>query len=452
MKQQLEPQNIDAERACLGALLVTPECFLEVAEICSADDFYRTEHREIFKAIETLFNQSRTVDLVTVTDQLGSTGKLGDIGPEYIVSLVQDMPLGSSAPDYARIIVEKATRRRMLEASRDIAKLAYDQDNQVSEMLDQAENRVFNLVSKGSKQKFRSVGAVMPTVFNEVAELSAKLNDPAYKGSKYSGVPTGFTELDELFSGFQNSDLIFVAARPGMGKTALMLNMAVNMASSSDHFPVAFFNLEMSAEALTRRVISAESGITADKLRKGDLTNDDWAAFHQLIKEFRNLPLYIDDSTDVSVNAIRAKCRKLKLEKHIRAVFIDYLQLLSSGTKEDSRVNEVGVISRTLKVMAKELEIPVIVGSQLSRSVERRDDKRPMLQDLRESGSIEQDADIVTFIYRDSYYHKNEDSKFKNVAEIIVGKYRNGPTGTVKLLYDTERAQFKNLTFAPEHK
>jgi len=452
MKPQLEPQNIDAERACLGALIVDSSCFLDVAEICTADDFYRTEHQNIFKAIENLFNQSRTIDLVTVTDQLASTGKLNDIGPEYIVSLVQDLPLASSAPDYARIVAEKATRRRMLDASREIAKLAYDQDNQVSEVLDAAENRVFNLVSKGARQNYRDVGSVMPEVFNQVAELSVKLNDPAYKGSKYSGVPTGFTELDKLFSGFQNSDLIFVAARPGMGKTALMLNMAVNMATCSDHFPVAFFNLEMSAEALTRRIVSAEAGITADKLRSGELTDDDWAGFHTLIKEFKNMPLYIDDSTDVSVNAIRAKCRKLKLEKHIRAVFIDYLQLLSSGTKEDSRVNEVGVISRTLKIMAKELGVPVIVGSQLSRNVEKRDDKRPMLQDLRESGSIEQDADIVMFIYRDSYYHKNEDSKFKNVAEIIVGKYRNGPTGRVELLYDSERAQFKNLTFAQERK
>ena len=340
----------------------------------------------------------------------------------------------------------------MLKASGEIARLAYEPDGSVSSALDEAERRIFDLVQKGNAKSYRGIGEILPDVFDRLHELNAKLNDPTYEGNRLSGIPSGFTQLDSMLSGFQDSDLILVAARPGMGKTALMLNIATNVAAGKYKIPVAVFNLEMSSMQLTRRIMSSQTGIPGEKLRNADLDRNDWNEIKNMIKEYRDIPLYIDDSSDVSINSIRAKCRKLKLEKDIKLIIIDYLQLLTSGTKTESRVNEVGEISRALKLMAKELDVPVIVGSQLSRSVEKRDDKRPQLSDLRESGTIEQDADIVMFIYRDAYYHKNTDSKYKDVAEIIVSKHRNGALGRIELLYDSDHAQFKNLSYAPEGK
>ena len=322
----------------------------------------------------------------------------------------------------------------------------------MTEALDEAEKRIFDLVQRGNAKSYRGIGEILPDLFDKLHLLNSKLNDPSYEGNKYSGIPSGFTELDNLLSGFQDSDLILIAARPGMGKTALMLNIATNVAAGKYRIPVAVFNLEMSSMQLTRRIMSSQTGIPAEKLRNADLNRDDWNEIKNMIKEFKDIPLYIDDSTEVSINSIRAKCRKLKMEKDIKLVIIDYLQLMTSGTKTESRVNEVGEISRGLKLMAKELDVPVIVGSQLSRSVEKRDDKKPQLSDLRESGTIEQDADIVMFIYRDAYYHKNQDSKYKDIAELLVQKHRNGAQGNVKLLYDSDHAQFKNLSFAEDGK
>ena len=445
--KQLEPQNIDAERALLGAVFMDPDCIFDVQEICQPDDFFRPEHRNIFAAMCDLAQKSLPVDILTVTDQLESTGKMKNLSPEYIVALANEVPLASNALEYARIVGAKSMQRRMLEASNEIARLAYEPDGGVGAALDEAERRIFNLVQRGNRKSYRGIGDVLPEVFADLSLLSSKLNDSSYEGNKLSGIPSGYFELDKLLSGFQNSDLILIAARPGMGKTALMLNIANNVAAGKFKYPVAIFNLEMSSSQLVKRMISTQTGIPGDRIRSGELDREEWGEIKDMVKEYKNIPIYIDDSTDVSVNSIRAKCRKLKLEKDIKLVIIDYLQLLTSGNRVESRVNEVGEISRALKLMAKELDIPVIVGSQLSRSVEKRDDKRPMLSDLRESGTIEQDADIVMFIYRDAYYHKNEDSKFKDVAEVIVSKHRNGSMGTVKLLYDGDHAAFKNITF-----
>ena len=449
MKQQIEPQNIDAERALLGAILIDPECFLDVIDICQEDDFFRPEHQSIFRAIRDLSARSEQIDMVTVSDELEGKGGMKTIDRDYIVALVSDMPLASNAVDYARIVAEKATRRRMLKASSEIARLAYDQDGSVGSALDAAEKQIFDLVQRGNIRSYRGIGEVLPEVFDNLNVLSTRLNDPQYDGNRLSGIPSGFTELDGYTSGFQNSDLILIAARPGMGKTALMLNFAANVAAGKYRYPVAVFNLEMSSIQLVKRIISAQTGIPGEKLRNGDLSREDWTLVKNIVKEYRTVPLFIDDSPDVSISSIRAKCRKLKLEKDIKLVIIDYLQLLTSGTRTDSRVNEVGEISRALKLMAKELDVPVIVGSQLSRSVEKRDDKHPQLSDLRESGTIEQDADIVMSIYRDSYYHKNEDSKFKDVAELDILKHRNGSTGKVKLMYDSDHARFRNLSMRP---
>ena len=445
--KQLEPQNIEAERALLGAVFMDPECIFDVLEICQPEDFFRPEHKNIFAAMSDLSSKNLPIDILTVTDQLETTGKMKNLSPEYIVALANEVPLASNALEYARIVGAKSMQRRMLLASNEIARLAYDPDQGVSAALDEAERRIFDLVQRGNRKSYRSIGDVLPEVFSDMSELSLKLNDPSFEGNKLSGIPSGYYELDKLLSGFQNSDLILIAARPGMGKTALMLNIANNVAAGKLKYPVAIFNLEMSSSQLVKRMISAQTGIAGDRIRSAELDREEWRDIKDMVKDYKNVPIYIDDSTDVSVNSIRAKCRKLKLEKGIKMVIIDYLQLLTSGTRVENRVNEVGEISRALKLMAKELDIPVIVGSQLSRSVEKRDDKRPMLSDLRESGTIEQDADIVMFIYRDAYYHKNEDSKFKDVAELIIQKHRNGSTGTVKLLYDGDHAAFKNITF-----
>ena len=451
MKQQLEPQNIEAERALLGAVLMDPDCLFDVMEICQSDDFFRPEHQNIFEAFITLSKtKSRPIDMLTVTDLLESTGKMSTMNPEYIASLAADVPLASNAVEYAKIVAAKSMQRRMLKASSEIARLAYEPDGNVNMALDEAEKRIFELVQKGNVNSYRPIGKILPEVYDRLSVLSAKLNDPSFEGNRLSGIPSGFIELDKMLSGFQDSDLILIAARPGMGKTALMLNIATNVAAGRYRYPVAVFNLEMSSAQLSRRIMSSYTGIPGETLRTGDLSRAEWTSVKDMIKEFKDVPLYIDDSADVSVNSIRAKCRKLKLEKDIKLIIIDYLQLLTSGTRTESRVNEVGEISRALKLMAKELDVPVIVGSQLSRSVEKRDDKRPMLSDLRESGTIEQDADIVMFIYRDAYYHKNEESKFKDVAELIISKHRNGSLGNIQLLYDSDHAQFKNISFAQD--
>ena len=452
MKQQLEPQNIEAEKALLGAILMDPDCLNDVTEICQSDDFFRVEHQNIYNAFISLANKSQTIDILTVTDWLESNGKMKNMDPEYVAALAVDVPLASNAVEYAKIVSAKSMQRRMLKASTEIARLAYEPDGSVTEALDEAEKRIFDLVQKGNSKSYRGIGEILPDLFDRLHLLNSKFNDPSYEGNRLSGIPSGFTELDNLLSGFQDSDLILIAARPGMGKTALMLNIATNVAAGRYRIPVAVFNLEMSSMQLTRRIMSAQTGIPGEKLRNADLSRDDWNAVKNMIKEYKDIPLYIDDSTDVSINSIRAKCRKLKMEKDIKLVIIDYLQLMTSGTRTESRVNEVGEISRGLKLMAKELDVPVIVGSQLSRSVEKRDDKRPQLSDLRESGTIEQDADVVMFIYRDAYYHKNQDDKYKDIAELLVQKHRNGSQGNVRLLFDSEHAQFKNLSFADDPK
>ncbi|MBP3391403.1 MAG: replicative DNA helicase [Clostridia bacterium] len=444
MKAGLPPQNIEAERSLLGAILTDQSVILDVMASVNAEDFYRKDHQLIFEAMVKLSGKNQPIDMITVSDYLTSTGSIsGAGGVDYIVSLTEDVPLASNAVQYAQIVSEKALQRRLIQASSEIAKMAYEPEGDVPNVLEEAEKKIFNLVQKRNNKSYSRIGELLPGIFDELTELSLNGSLP--------GIPTGFIDLDKLLAGLHNSDLILVAARPGMGKTALMLNLATNVAKKN--YPVAVFNLEMSSEQLAKRILSSESQIGGEKIKTGQFEEMDWTRLAETLERFESIPLYIDDSTDVTIASIRAKCRKLKLEKDIKLIIIDYLQLMSSGGKSDNRTTEIAEISRALKIMAKELNVPVIVGSQLSREVEKRADKRPQLSDLRESGAIEQDADIVMFIYRDVVYNKDKlDERMHNIAELIIGKHRNGSTGTINLIFDGSHASFKNVTFTGERK
>ncbi len=435
--KMLPPQNLDAEKSLLGAILSDQSVMFDIMEILTPDDFYRTDHGLIYKAMVRLFNHSKPIDLITLVEELSSSMEIDKVGgPQYIISLTEDVSIVSNAIQYANIIVDKSIQRKLIKAGGDIAKAAYSPEGDVNGLLELAEKSIFDISQGRSSKAYSKISDVLPLVFEEVSEIAA--------GKDITGIPTGFVDLDKILYGLHSPDLVMVAARPGMGKTAFMLNLA-QYAAVKKNIPVAVFNLEMSNEQLVKRMISTETGIESEKLRNGQLTNEDWFAFSSIFSTLGEAPIYFDDNTDMTVNSIRAKCRKLKMEKGIKLVIVDYLQLMKSGSFSDSRQNEVSDISRALKVMARELDVPVVVGSQLSRKVEDRTDKRPMLSDLRESGSIEQDADIVLFLYRDDYY--NKETEIKNIAEVIIGKHRNGSTGTVKLSFDPAKMSFRNVIF-----
>lgn len=434
---RIPPNNIDAEKSVLGAVLVSPDALLDIIDIIRPDDFYRKDHETIFSAMMDLFNANRPIDVVTVTEKLSSLGVLDKVGGiPYLGSLANEVPLASNAPQYARIVAEKALQRRLIKCAQDISKNAYEPEGDVSAALEFAEQSVLDVMQNRASKSYVQIKDVLPEVFTKLEEAS--------KSSGLSGISTGFYDLDKMTAGLHDSDLVLIAGRPAMGKTAFMLNIARH-AAVKERVPVAIFNLEMSKQQLATRMLSTESGVESEKLRNGDLADSDWTKIAEGMSVLSGAPIYFDDSTDVSVQSIRAKCRKLKMEKDIKLVFVDYLQLMQGKTgRSDSRAQEVGDISRSLKVMARELNVPVIVGSQVNRELEKRADKRPMLSDLRESGSIEQDADIVMFLYRDEVY--NPETEFKGVAEVILAKHRNGATGTCNLIFDAEHSAFKNMS------
>lgn len=434
---RIPPNNIDAEKSVLGAVLVSPDALLDIIDIIRPDDFYRKDHETIFSAMMDLFNANRPIDVVTVTEKLSSLGVLDKVGGiPYLGSLADEVPLASNAPQYARIVAEKALQRRLIKCAQDISKNAYEPEGDVSAALEFAEQSVLDVMQNRASKSYVQIKDVLPEVFTKLEEAS--------KSSGLSGISTGFYDLDKMTAGLHDSDLVLIAGRPAMGKTAFMLNIARH-AAVKERVPVAIFNLEMSKQQLATRMLSTESGVESEKLRNGDLADSDWTKIAEGMSVLSGAPIYFDDSTDVSVQSIRAKCRKLKMEKDIKLVFVDYLQLMQGKTgRSDSRAQEVGDISRSLKVMARELNVPVIVGSQVNRELEKRADKRPMLSDLRESGSIEQDADIVMFLYRDEVY--NPETEFKGVAEVILAKHRNGATGTCNLIFDAEHSAFKNMS------
>lgn len=427
------PSNIEAEHAVLGSLLLHDDNVPLILELLSIQDFYVPAHQMIYEAIINIVQQQRRVDLVTLQDELDKRGNLDAIGGMvYLVALQEDIPAVGLLEQHARIIKEKAVLRELISsASRIIANCYSQDDKRIETVLDEAEKTIFHIAEKRSKQSFVQLTVWLKKTFQQLNEIKEQ-------GAGITGVSTGFKQLNEITSGFQNNDLIVLAARPSMGKTALALRFAQFAAQTGR--PVGFFSLEMSAEQLVLRLLSSESGIGHHSIRNAAITSDEWFELTHAAGRLSELKLFIDDTAMQSIMDIRTKARKLKRDHHLSLLVIDYLQLIHSTRTHENRHQEVSEISRALKALAKELAIPIIALSQLSRAVEGRMDKRPMLSDLRESGAIEQDADLIMFLYRDIVY--NTETEDPNLAELIIGKQRNGPTGTVNLHYQKELTSF----------
>jgi replicative DNA helicase len=421
------PHNMEAEMAVLGAILLDGEAIVTAMERVSGDDFYRSAHQYIFEAMVELFQEEEPVDLITLTARLQNKQQLDDVGGViYLTELANAVPTAANVDYYAQIVEEKSLLRRLIRTATQIVTNGFGGSDDVGQMLSEAERRIMEVSQRRSGSGFISIRDVLMEVFDKVEYLYS------HKGGT-TGIPSGFPDLDKMTSGFQRSDLIIVAARPSVGKTAFALNVAQNVGVRAKE-TVAIFSLEMGAAQLVQRIICAEANIDAGRMRTGFLEPDDWSKLTMAIGTLSEANIYIDDSANVTVADIRARCRRLKREKGLGMILIDYLQLISGkGKAGENRQQEVSEISRTLKQIARELDVPVIALSQLSRGVEQRQDKRPMMSDLRESGSIEQDADIVAFLYRDDYYDKETEKK--NIIEIIIAKQRNGPVGTVELVF-----------------
>ena len=434
---KVPPHDVEAEQAILGCMLTDRDSVISAIEVLKEDAFYREDNKAIYSAILGLYAKSEPIDIITVKAELVENGNFERVGGlEYLASLPERVPTTANVEKYIKIVDEKAMLRNLINMSNELVALGYDETEEVDQIMDMAEKKVFDLSQKKNSKGYTALKDVL-------VESFAKLEDLYNQKGKLSGISTGFADLDLRTSGLHNSDLIIVAGRPAMGKSAFVLNLATNVAVGSGK-GVAIFNLEMSKEQVGNRILCSESMVDSNKIRSGQLEDDDWVKLASTLGRLSDAPIYIDDTAGISIMEIRAKCRKLKIEKDIGLVVIDYLQLIQgSGSRNSSREQEISEISRSLKILAKELDIPVIALSQLSRSVEKRDDKRPMLSDLRESGAIEQDADIVIFLYRDDYY--NEDSEKKNVAEVILAKHRGGSTGTVDLAWLPSYTKFANL-------
>ncbi len=434
---RIPPQNVEAEQAVLGAILLDAEALVGVMERIGSEDFYRASHQRIFEAMVELAEDNEPVDLVTLTARLKDKQQLDEVGGvSYLTELANAVPTAANVDYYAQIVEEKSMLRRLIRAATQIASNGYTGADDVGELINEAERRIMEISQRRSASGFVSIRDVLMEVFDRVEFLYH------HKGGT-TGIPSGFPDLDKMTSGFQKSDLIIVAARPSVGKTAFALNIAQNVGVRAKE-TVAIFSLEMSAAQLVQRMICAEANVDAGRMRTGFLEEEDWEKLTMAIGSLSEANIYIDDSPSITVSDIRAKCRRLKKEKGLGMIVIDYLQLIHGRNRSgDNRQQEVSEISRTLKSIARELEVPVIALSQLSRGVEQRQDKRPLMSDLRESGSIEQDADIVAFLYRDDYY--NQDSEKKNIIEIIIAKQRNGPVGTVELVFLKNYNKFVSL-------
>ena len=436
---KLPPQNTDAEEALLSAILIDNSIINDVVEILSAEDFYRSKHQEIFRCIVELFENREPVDLVTLSNQLKKSDKLEEIGGASFLSiLIDEVPLAVNASHYAKIIHDKATLRELIKNGYAIIKRSLKEAEDVENILDFAESCIFKISEKNIDRAFYQVRDLLDGGFDAIERQKANKGMP-------TGVPSGFKALDALTSGFQNSDLIILAARPSMGKTALALNIARN-AAVEWNVPVGFFSLEMSKEQLVLRLITSESRVNSSRMRDGFISKQDWDSLTAAGGTLHEAPIYIDDYADNSTLAIRTKSRRLKKEKGLGMVIIDYLQLMKVLKAADRRDLDIAEISRSLKVLVTELEIPVIALSQLNRQLEKRDDKRQRLSDLRESGALEQDADVVVFIHREEVFRKDEDAlQFEGRAEVIVAKQRNGPIGSAYLTFLKEISRFENL-------
>ena len=437
------PQNLDAEESVLGAMMLSQGAIAAVSEVLASDghEFYRESHAKIYRAALALYAKGEPVDAITLVDQLDERGELEDVGGKVrIHELAALVPASTSAGHYAQIVKESATLRGLIRVGGEIARLGWERPGETSELVDQAEQILFDLSQERSQGEFSHIEALLKDSFDRITALYES-------GADVTGVPSGFRDLDRITSGFQEGNLIVLAARPSMGKSALGLCMAANLAVRKN-VPVALFTLEMSKSEVTQRLMCSEAKVESQRIRTGKLSADDWPRLTAACDKLAKAPVYVDDTGSITMMDIRSKARRLK-SKHpdLGLILIDYLQLMTSGTTAENRVQEVSQISRSLKVLARDLNVPIIAMSQLSRAVEQRHDKRPILSDLRESGSIEQDADIVCFIYRDEYYNQ-EESDQQGLAEIIVAKHRNGPTDTVKLSFLKRYAKFADLAAA----
>ena len=420
---KIPPHDIDAEQAVLGSMLTDKEAVNAAIESLKEDAFYRDDNRIIFQAIVNLYSKSEPIDIITLKDELESMDKFEQVGGyEYLASLPDKVPTTANVQKYIKIVEEKSILRNLIKTANEIIELGYDPTEDVEDIMDGAEKKIFDIMQSKNQKGYTPIKDVLVESFTKLEEL--------YNRKQHiTGVPTGFAELDYKTAGLHGSELILVAARPAMGKTAFALNLATN-AALRGNAPVAIFSLEMSKDQLVNRILCSEAMVDSNKVRTGKLDEDDWVKLAGAIGPLSEAEMYIDDTPGISVMEIRTKCRKLKMEKNIGLVVIDYLQLVQGNKRTASREQEISEISRSLKILAKEINVPVIALSQLSRAVEQRPDHRPMLSDLRESGAIEQDADIVMFLYRDDYY--NKESEKKDIAEVIIAKQRGGQTGTVE--------------------
>jgi len=432
---QIIPHSREAEEAVIGAVLINPEAYYDVAQFLQADDFYIHRNRWIWEAFTRLHERRTPIDALTVAEELDQHGQLAEVGGSaYLSILTQSVPSSLHAEAYGRIVEENAIRRRMLNAANEIAKLAYQQDAGIEMVMNEAEKSIFGVSERRTTRDLQPIKQALGEYYDRIDQLSSR-TDEMY------GVPTGFTDLDRLLGGLQPSDLLIVAGRPGSGKTAFMLSAAKNAAQRYKKH-VAIFSLEMSNEQLVQRLMAQETGIDSQRLRDGKLQEEEWPLFTHAIEVLGDTIIFLDDTPSLTPLQLRTKCRRLHMEFQLDLILVDYLQLMSSGIRSENRVQEVSYISRNMKILARELNVPVLAAAQLSRAIEQRSDKEPQLSDLRESGSLEQDADIVMFIHRPEQYEK--DTLKQNIAQIKIAKHRNGPTGTIELVFRQNIAKFEN--------
>lgn len=437
---RMPPQNIEAERSILGAVLLDKDAIIKILDLLRPEDFYDNRHGAIFQAMTVLFEKRMPVDIVTLSEILESANQIEMVGgSSYLAEIVNNTPSASNIVHYAQIVRDKAMLRRLISAGSEILELGFDEEEDIASVLDRSEQTLFKVSQNFLKDKFVAIQSVLTDAFERIDKIHKDKDSGALRG-----VPSGFKDLDDRTAGFQKSDLLILAARPSMGKTSFALNLAEN-AAIEHKIPVAIFSLEMSRDQLVDRLMSSQAGVDSWKLRTGNLSDDDFPKIGYAMGVLSEAPIFIDDSPTLNVMEVRAKARRLQMEHGLGMIIVDYLQLMSGhGRNNDgNRVQEISEISRGLKALARELEVPVIALSQLSRAVEHRDDKRPQLSDLRESGSIEQDADIVMFLYREEYY--NPQSEKKGITEILIRKHRNGPIGNVELFFNPGQMRFSDI-------
>jgi len=441
---KIPPQNIEAERSVLGAILLENEALNSVLEILKTSDFYSESHRKISSAILELYERNEPGDLITLSAILKDKNQLDSVGgASYLASLVDNVPSAANAAHYAKIVKEKAILRGLIGTATEIISRSYDTaGTDIENILDEAEHAIFEISEDKIRPAFSPIREIIKDSFRTIEKLYEKKE-------LVTGVATGFIKIDELTSGFQKSDLIIIAGRPSMGKTALALNIAQH-AAIEESIPAALFSLEMAKEQLAMRMLSSEAKVDSQRLRKGFLGETDWPKLTTAAGRLSEAPIFIDDTPSITALEVKAKARRLKAENGLGLIILDYLQLMKGSRFSDSREQEISEISRSLKALAKELSVPVVALSQLNRKVEDRTNKRPQMADLRESGAIEQDADVIAFIYRDEVYNRSEDNPERGIAEIIIGKQRNGPTGTAKLTFLEKYTTFENLASSDE--